>query len=99
MSCEESAMNSSKSRKENVTRSTMPNTTTNNFEETSLNSYNNGPNGFGRINLMSSNSSTVNFNGKNHNTKLFVNNNLIIYKFFNCTRVELLNTSLPILLL
>ena len=37
----ESAMNSSKSRNENVTRSTTPNTTTNNFEVTSLNSYNN----------------------------------------------------------
>ena len=43
----------------------------------SLNSYNNGPDGL-EINLMSANSSTVNFDGKNHNTKLFVNNNLII---------------------
>ena len=61
----------------------------------SLNSYNNGPNGFGRINLMSSNSSTVNFNGKNHNTKLFVNNNLIIDTNYAYYQVLHVNYELP----
>ena len=57
----------------------------------SLNSYNSGPNGFGKINLISANSSTVNFNGKNHNTKLFVNNNLIIdtnYAYYQVLHID-----------
>jgi len=36
-----------------------------------------GPNAFGEINLFSANSSTTNSNGNNHNTKLFINNNLV----------------------
>ena len=43
----------------------------------SLNSVGGGPNAFGQINLFSANSSTTNSNGDNHNTKLFINNNLI----------------------
>ena len=61
----------------------------------SLNSYNNGPDGFGEINLMSANSSTVNFNGKNHNTKLFVNNNLIIDTNYAYYQVLHINYEIP----
>tara|TARA_B110000285_G_scaffold186428_1_gene211783 strand:+ start:8415 stop:13628 length:5214 start_codon:yes stop_codon:yes gene_type:complete len=43
----------------------------------SLHSVGGGPNAFGEINLFSSNSSTTNSNGDNHNTKLFINNNLV----------------------
>jgi hypothetical protein len=43
----------------------------------SLNSVGGGPNAFGQINLFSANSSSTNSNGDNHNTKLFINNNLI----------------------
>lgn len=43
----------------------------------SLNSFISGPDAFGEINLVSSNSSTVNSNGNNHNSKLFINNNLV----------------------
>ena len=43
----------------------------------SLQSVGGGPNAFGEINLFSSNSSTANSNGDNHNTKLFINNNLV----------------------
>ena len=43
----------------------------------SLNGIGSGPNAFGQINLFSANSSTTNSIGNNHNTKLFINNNLI----------------------
>ena len=43
----------------------------------SLNIVGGGPNAFGEINLFSANSSTTNSNGDNHNTKLFINNNLV----------------------
>lgn len=47
---------------------------------TNLNSNNffsGGPNAYGRINLASTNSSTVNVDGNNHNTKFYINSNLI----------------------
>ncbi len=50
----------------------------------SLNSVGSGPNAFGQINLFSANSSTTNSNGDNHNTKLFINNNLVFdSSYFN----------------
>ena len=50
----------------------------------SLNSVGSGPNAFGEINLFSANSSTNNSNGNNHNTKLFINNNLVFdSSYFN----------------
>ena len=53
------------------------------------NYFSSGPNAFGEINLMSSNSSTSNTDNFNHNSKLYVNNNLILdtsyygYKIFH----------------
>lgn len=56
----------------------------------SLNSFNTGPNSFGEINIISANSSTVNVNGNNHNTKVYVNNNLIIdSSYFNYKTLHL----------
>ena len=50
----------------------------------SINCVGSGPNAFGEINLFSANSSTNNSNGNNHNTKLFINNNLIFdSSYFN----------------
>ncbi|MDA9809440.1 C25 family cysteine peptidase [Flavobacteriales bacterium] len=43
----------------------------------SLNSYNNGPSSFGEVNIISANSSTSNSSSNNHNTKLYINNNLL----------------------
>ena len=57
---------------------------------TSLNSFNTGPNSFGEINIISANSSTVNVNGNNHNTKVYINNNLIIdSSYFNYKTLHL----------
>ena len=41
------------------------------------NFYSNGPNAFGMANICSANSSSTDPFGNNHNTKLYVNNNLI----------------------
>ena len=42
------------------------------------------------INIISANSSTVNVNGNNHNTKVYINNNLIIdSSYFNYKTLHL----------
>jgi hypothetical protein len=55
----------------------------------SNNFYSGGPNAYGKINVSSTNSSSVNQENYNHNTKFYVNNNIIFdssyygYKVFN----------------